>query len=350
MAHEWHAGVLSKSSWHGLETVENIPNVDTLIRRGEELGAWPVAIDSTDSFGGARVASGQALVGRYADGSSTILGTVSKGYQHLTTERWRELVRAAGDAGARPTGAFALRGGAKLLATFEVGESNGIRTQFCLADSFDRSTSVLAGLSSVRVVCANTLAAAMDFDGHTWGRVQHNANLPERTQALGEAIDVVVRKGGEVRAAYDAARERQLREAEYEAVMSVLFPVPAIGTNAKPAELAARTRAQNARTQADRAASRSENNDGGRTLATAWNAATWCIDRDAAGNAKKCASPLESMLFGSRGRRVEEVRALIEVVLRDGTTTLMEANEAHHVHGIDHAQIGRSLLEDMLAA
>lgn len=183
--------------------------------------------------------------------------------------------------------------------------------------------------------------------GHAWGRVQHNANLPERTESLGAAIDQVVRKGGEVRAAYEAARERVLREQEYEAVMAALFPVPELGATPKPAEVASRTRAQNARTQADRAAARRENNEG-RTLATAWNAATWVIDRDADGNAKRCSSPLESMLFGSRGRRVEEVRALVEVVLRDGTTELMEASEAHNVHGIDHEQIGRSLLDEML--
>ena len=90
----------------------------------------------------------------------------------------------------------------------------------------------------------------------------------------------------------------------------------------------------------------------GPTLASIWNAATWVIDRDVEGNARATRGDdrnrLDSMLFGSRADRVEEVRAVIEVVLRDGTVEKMDVAEAVS-HGIDNAQIGRSILEQMLA-
>lgn len=348
MAHEWHAGVLSQSSWHGLETVQALTGAHDLIAAGERSGAWPVAIDAVRNVGGARVAAGKALVGTYADGSRAVLGVASKGYTHLTPAQWRDLVMAAAAAGARPTGAFALRGGARVLATFEVGTSNGLRSQLCLADSFDRSTGVLAGGSSIRVVCANTLAAAMRRDGSTWGSVHHNSSLPEKVEALGEAVAEVVREGGEVRTMYERALDARLTRDAEEEVWALLFPVPELGAKPTPGELAAHTRARRAREEAQAAAQRAEN-DEGPTLATVWNGATWVVDRDAAGHAKRTSTPrLESMLFGSRGRRVEEIRAVVRVLLADGTEVDMEASEAR-ARGVDDAQIGRQLLADMLA-
>src|SRR5262245_44132194 len=92
MAHEWHAGVLTQSSWHGLETIGAMPDAKAMIAHGERCNAWPVDLEAralrTDD---GLVAPGQAIVGRYADGSRAALGVVSDKYTHLAAEQWRDL-------------------------------------------------------------------------------------------------------------------------------------------------------------------------------------------------------------------------------------------------------------------
>lgn len=349
MAHEWHAGVLSASSWHGLESVETMKTAEAMIAAGERSGAWPTQVGQFSLV--AQTGAGwlkierdmaKAVIGKYADGSERPLGVVGDRYTHTTPEGWRDLVKAAVAAGARPDGAFALRGGSRVLATFEVGEANGIRTHLCLADAFDGSLKLTAGSSAIRVVCANTLSAAMGDFRAKGTQLRHTSSLPEKMEALGEAIAESIKSGCAVKEAYGKAREAQLSKADAEAVLAALFPAP-------KEEGAKRSRALNLREDAIRAAARAENEEGP-TLATLWNAATWLVDRDEKGNARAArggADRLDSLLFGQRAKRIEEIRNIVEVVLKDGTTALVEAPEASKM-GVDDAQIGRSMLEDML--
>jgi len=54
------------------------------------------------------------------------------------------------------------------------------------------------------------------------------------------------------------------------------------------------------------------------------------------------------MLFGSRGKRVEEIRQVVEVVMRDGTVKEMSLAEAA-THDIDlPPAAGSSLLDELL--
>ncbi len=345
MAHEWHRGVLSASSWHGLESVEALPDAETLIRRGEETGAWPVAVDQLGirTVDGLEV-PGAAVVGRYRDGARIAYGAVGSRYRALEPSEWRATIEAAVRAGAKPAGAFSLRGGSRVLATFEIGQGEGIRHYLNLIDSFDGSLAHSAGGSSVRVVCANTLAAAQHADGHRAAKLRHTSSINDRSEALREAIEGHIQRGQEVSALYAEARRAELTRTEAEEVFALLFPEP--DETDKPATA---TRKINARRAAARAMRRPENAEG-KTLATLWNAATWLVDRDERGQTRKIkggGDMLDSMLFGSRGARIEEVRSIVRVVLRDGTEADMEAPVAAAA-GVSPDQIGRQLLADMI--
>lgn len=347
MAHEWYSGVLNQSSWHGLESVESLPDAATLIRRGEETGAYPLAINLRDmrTTDGLEV-PGKAVVASYLDGKQIAHSAVGDRYRPLDPREWRATIEAAVKVGAKPAGCFALRGGSRILATFEIPGGNdgtGLRNYFTIFDSMDGSLGHGAGGSTVRTVCANTLAAAMREGGFAFAR--HTASINDKAEDLRKAIEQHIKSGETVRELYKAAKETRLAKPDAEALFDTLFP--RADKDATP-QLA--TRLNNARVEAMRAMQRSENNEGP-TVATLWNAATWVVDRTETGRAKKArggSDMLDSMLFGSRGKRVEEIRALmVDVLMKDGTVKQMEAPEAV-AHGIDHRQMGKQLLADLL--
>ena len=346
MASEWFRGVLDASSWHGLEEVGVMADHDAMVAHGERSGAWPtsIAFDTVQTPGGL-VAPGRAVVASYAQHPDACLAVVGDRYRATTADEWRSLVKAATAAGARPTGAFALRDGSRVLATFEIGQTNGLRTQLVLADAFDGSMRVTCGFTSIRVVCANTLSAAMSKDGDGMARLRHTASLETKVNVLAESISAAVVSGDKVRASYHAAEQSRLTAAQASNVFDRLF-APA----APDADRAAKTKADNIRSDARRAMGRAENN-AGPTLATVWNAATWLVDRTVSGEARptRGGDALDSLLFGSRGERISEIQTIVELVMRDGTIQQMSASDALAT-GVDPRSIGRTVLDDMIAS
>lgn len=376
MSSNWYAGsfAIGESTWHHLETQAVMESAADMIRAGEESGAWPLAVslESMVTESGLAV-PGKGVVATYADGSRRCHKAMSDRYRYLDPKEWRATIEAAVKAGAKPIGAFALGGeppqkgerffkytspGGKILATFDIGRSgvNGGRfvNHLNLADSLDGSCSYVAGGSSIRVVCANTFAAWMGADGKSAAKIRHTASIGERAEVLREAIHEHVTSGESVAKAYMDARQVALTKPDIDELLNRLFPAP---PEADKTKALARARALNLQTEAAAAMLRPENVDGGPTLASLWNAATWMVDRSAdekTGEARLrgCrggADLLESMLFGSRGARVEKIRQIMITVLRpDGTEEEVTAAEAHAA-GIDHGQIGRAMLGEMLS-
>lgn len=345
MAHQWHRGILESSSWHGLEEVGAMPTAESMIDAGERSGAWPVALKSEPM---ATVAGlpvpGSAMVALYREHPAACLGVVGDRYRATATQEWRDLVRAAVCAGARPTGAFSLREGSRALATFEVGTSNGLRTNLLIADSYDGSMSLTCGTSSIRVVCANTMSAAMTKDGLGMAKIRHTASLEQKVNILAESIGIAIAQGEKVRSAYNRAEETRMSRASAQAAFDLLFPDAPEG-----ATTAAKTRAANARQEAMVAAAMPINN-AGPTLATLWNAATYLVDRRADGSARpvRSGSALDSMLFGARSERVQEIQKVVEIVMRDGTVqpmTIAEALEA----GVSSRQLAEQIIADAMS-
>lgn len=373
MSANWYAGsfAIGQSTWHQLESQVVMESAADMIAAGEQTGAWPIAVglESMTTESGLTV-PGKGVVATYADGSRRCHKAMSDRYRYLDPAEWRATIEAAVKAGAKPIGAFALGGetppkgesytspGGKILATFDIGATgiNGgqFRNHLNLADSMDGSCSYLAGGSSIRVVCANTFAAWMGADGKSAAKIKHTASIGERAEVLREAIHEHVTSGESVARAYKDARQVVLTKPDLEELLNQLYPAPPESDKTKAL---ARTRALNLQLETGAAMLRPENVDGGPTLASVWNAATWMVDRKA--NEKTGAAvhragrggadTLEAMLFGGRGARVERVRQIMIRVLRpDGSEEEVTAAEAHAA-GIDHGQIGRAMLGEMLS-
>jgi hypothetical protein len=200
------------------------------------------------------------------------------------------------------------------------------------------------GFSSIRVVCANTLSAAMSQNGADMAKLRHTASLETKVNVLAESIGKAVKSGDKVRAAYHAAEELRLSQAQAIDVFDRLFPKAA-----DDAEPTAKTRAENVRADARQAMANAVNN-AGPTLATLWNAATYLVDRTADGKARptRGGDALDSLLFGSRGERVSEIQTIVDLVMNDGSIKSVPAGDALAM-GVDKTQVGRKILDDMLA-
>lgn len=318
---------------------------DGMIDAGERTGAWPVSLESEELFTSSGLkAPRTGLRAMYRSHDPACVGVVGDRYRATTPHGWRDLMRAAVAAGARPTGAFSLREGSRVLATFEVGVSNGLRTQLLVADAFDGSMKLTCGTTSVRVVCANTLSRALSTDGSAMAALLHTASLETKVNALTASIGDAVKHGETVRAAYEAAEKTAMFRHEADKVFDLLFPEAPEGSTGRT-----RTIADNARQEA-RAAAAMPINNCGPTVATLWNAATYLVDRRGDGSTRETrgGDMLDSMLFGARARRVEEIQTIIEVIMRDGTVRPMCAAKAVE-EGVDRQIVGRKILEGMLA-
>lgn len=319
MAHEWDRGVLNQSSWHGLEEIGVFSDAASMIDHGERTGAWPVSVGMATltaflESAGVRlpVRDERAVVASYRNEVPRVVGINGGRYTATTPESWHSLVDAAVEAGAKPTGAFSLRDGRIVIGTFQVnGNQGGIVTNLLLADSFDGSSKLTVGTTSVRVVCANTLAASMRSDGAGMAQLRHSGDLAQKVQVLKGEIAGALKTGETLREMFRKAQDTTLDRARAQAVFDALFPeAPA---DSAPGVV---TRAENARSDARKAMAFAENALGP-NLATLWNAATYLIDRDATGTARALRSGdrLDSLLFGTRGKRVAEVQAVIADVM-----------------------------------
>jgi hypothetical protein len=349
MSHEWDRGMLNASSWHGLEEVGVMADAQAMITAGELTGAWPVSLYGDELFTAtSRLAAPMsAIVGRYAQHPERVLGVVGDRYRATACEEWRSLVQAACAAGAQPTGAFSLRDGSRVLATFEVGLANGLRTQLLIVDAFDGSMKLMCGFVTIRVVCANTLAVGLRRDGKDMAALRHTASLEEKVKLLAANIGQAVESSGKVRELYQRAEKVYLTEAAARTAFDALFP-----RAAKDASPRAVTMANKARREARAAAQLAVNKvgDGPCNLATLLNTGTWLVDRTAEGEFRDTrgeSDALESLLLGSRADRVQEIQGLVEVILKDGTVEKVTGHEAI-VMGIDPNLVGRELLKDHL--
>lgn len=340
MAHEWDRGVLTASSWHGLEEIGVMADDTAMIAHGERSGAWPLALSfETVHTASGLVAPGRAVVAKYLEHAPRCLAINGSRFNATTPESWRSLVKAAVAAGAKPTGCFSLREGTRILATFEVGHSNGVRTNLVMCDAFDGSMYLTGGFSSTRVVCANTLSVALRSDGDGMAKLRHTASLEEKINRLREGIASAIVSGDKVRDAYYKAEQTKLTKDQAIAVFDRLFPEAPEGSSKT-----AITRAENERNDGRRAMWDKVNNVGP-TLATIWNAATYLVDRNVDGSSRQTrgGDSLDSLLFGSRGERIQQIQETIDIVMNDGTIVAMNVEQATAVG------IGANMLGDLLS-
>ena len=348
MAHEWDRGILTNASWHGLEELGILVTAEDIIGAGELSGSWPVRVYEEPLLTSSGLTAPlRGIVADYRAHDSRVLGGVGKRFRATTPEEWRELVMAATKAGAKPTGAFSLRNGSRVLATFEVGEGNGLKNYLVLVDAFDGSMRLTGGFTSVRVVCANTLSAAMNCDGNGMAQLRHTASLEHKIIVMGNSIEGAIKTGQAIKDLYAQAEQTTLHRDDAMELLFKLFP-----DVDDDAALSAKTRVKNKQDEVLQAAMLPINRVGDNgTVATLWNAASYIVDRNVNGTFRKVrgGDRLDSMLFGTRAQRITEIeRIMVQVLRPDGTEVSMSVGQAVDA-GVPTCQIGGNIIDDILA-
>lgn len=353
-----HARIYRASSWHAEETgVEDCKTADEMIAHGERLGAFPVSVDTVPAsvqVDGQIVTSprDRLILARYSDHAPRIVGTCKGRWTDAGRENWRDLIRAAVDAGARPAGGFSLDDGRKLCATFETdrgpaGRMGEILSHVTFADCLDGSGHLQVIESDDRTVCCNTLRrnVVQARDNGALLQARHTRSIGSKVRSIADVLGEAVANARKIRDVYAERAERRLSKSEFEHLFNALWPEAGADASSH-----AKTRAENERNEAFWAIKRAEN-DVGNTVGTLQNGATWLVDREANGAARVPrggGSPLGSMLLGGMGDRVEQIETIIQVFMRDGSVQEVPASQALATPGIDPQIVGRAVLSDIL--
>lgn len=225
-----------QSAWHRLGTV--LPEEFTAEQalREANLGGWNV-----------RKALLQAVVdGQIVDvpdrravirtnpvtGQPEALGVVGSGFEHVQNEEQVDFLNALVDnTGAHLQTAGALRGGRQVFFTCKlpeamlVGGVDRVDLYLAVLNGHDGSMAFRAIASPVRVVCANTQAAALGSAAQSWS-TRHTKNAARAVEEARRSLQLAWRYSEEF--AHEAERmiQTELDNDEFERVIACVFGAP----------------------------------------------------------------------------------------------------------------------------
>lgn len=353
MSHEFAKGGMVSPSWHRSEILVKMATAEEMIHVGRSTGAWPMKIAKmplfwqdaeTGDYRCVRKQIGEGALCMYTDGTEDVHGIVGRRWHPCMPEEWDALIKTACDAGAVPDGAYSLRDGTRVIATFTLPASAGFENHMVICDAMDGSLRLCCGKSVIRVECANTLSACFSASGDAMAKLRHTASLKLKIAALQKSIEQGIASAQSIIEGYHKAEEMKLSLKDYERLFDYLNPLAA-----EDASPRAKTIANNNR-DAARAAAALKVNNVGQTLATLWNASTFLVDRTPDGKARDTrvdTDARDAILFGQRAKRIEEIQTIIQVVLRDGSVMNVPAPKALEM-GVASDQVGPAVLAGMI--
>lgn len=229
---------VGQTPWHGLGQALTIgAPIETWINEaGFNWSAQVAPVTYTDSQGRARNFEDKKIL--FRDDNGAPLSVVGDGYQIVQP---REVIEFFRDLTEREDWhlhtAGVLRDGRRLWAMASRGEAadivrgDRVTENLLLATSLDGSLATVAGLTAVRVVCANTLKLSLR-DGLTSKNGTKAARVSHRSAFDPQAIKRAIGVAGETFAAHvDAARtlaERQCSLEEARDVLRTIFGQPIV--------------------------------------------------------------------------------------------------------------------------
>ena len=157
---------------------------------------WPVTANTPDGFGSIPA---DGFVANVRTDTRCVLGVVSEKYRPFQNEEAFAFCDAlVGTKRAKCETAGALRGGRRVWMllklpddTLRAGPDDVIEPYLLLYNSFDGSSCLRALLTSIRVVCQNTLNLALRQGQHSGIAIPHRGDLQQRVQDARFALGLV---------------------------------------------------------------------------------------------------------------------------------------------------------------
>jgi len=224
---------VGETPWHGLGIpLNNPPTIeDAIVLAGLD---WTVSkhqlyYDARDDG-----ATSLTKVPRHAvlrDTDNAYLGTVGKNWtplQNVDAFKFFQPFLDSGDASLETAGS--LRKGKHVWVLAKINSDpvsivgdDVIYKYLLLANGHDGSMAVTPGLTPIRAVCANTLAAALEGDELKAIRIVHGVNVKANTMMVRETIDLIDRQFTATAEIYQELAKRQINKSDLELFVKKTF-------------------------------------------------------------------------------------------------------------------------------
>ena len=207
MAHEFESGfMVGEPAWHGLGNL--IPKDKRLTIKEAiesagltwEVGLLPLQIASSPETVKLKMANrGVRANCVYRKSDNSILGVVGPGYtpyQNYELFDWFKPFIDSGEAEFHTAGS--LKEGRVVWAlaqlqrkAMEIAKGDSVKKFLLLSNSHDGTHAIRVGFTPIRVVCANTLAAAFSAKDSNLIRAKHRKNVSTSMDKIRETINIV---------------------------------------------------------------------------------------------------------------------------------------------------------------
>ncbi len=217
--------------WHGLGTrVEDVLTWrEAIVAAGLD---WTVRLEPVYRRRGETFAESRLAHFTVREQDGTVLGVVGPGYQVVqNAEAFQFLDDVVDDSRPKYETAGSLRGGRKVWALarlpreIRIGGIDEVIPYLLLVNAHDGSHSLMVAVTPVRVVCMNTLNAALRGTRRMW-KTAHYGDIRGRVQAARETLGLAF----EYLDAFEEVAERlcgvTLTDAELRAFARAVFPDP----------------------------------------------------------------------------------------------------------------------------
>ncbi|MHA4820139.1 DUF932 domain-containing protein [Streptomyces aculeolatus] len=236
------AGFISarKDAWHRLGTVTTDTFTAAEAMDKARLGGWNVrtaplstTTDSPDGPVTVPVLGSYATVRTHPEtGVPEPLGVVGPGYMPVQNETHCDLLDAlVGESGAHFETAGSLHGGRQVFVTLKLPRTmkfqgrDHLDLYVAALNSHDGSSAFRLIVTPVRIVCANTQAAALSTARASFS-IRHTSGAQGRILAAREALDLTWQYADAFEEEASAMIEAELDREEFDNIIGRLYPEP----------------------------------------------------------------------------------------------------------------------------
>lgn len=292
----------NSTPWHGLgERVASLTSVDAAITAGNL--DWTVGLSPMFLADGRQVPDRRAVI---RDTDAAILGTVGSRYTPIQNrEGFGVLDEACRRHGVTIETVGALGQGervfmlAKLPTDITVGDGDDVRGYFLLSMAHDGTGSFYGRPTPIRVVCQNTLNAAVRANVPDVIRLRHTKSAPQQIKQAETLVTTMIAALEQTGETFATLAAKRLSAREVQQYIARVFPLPAGET--QPSGVLRNKRDAVAElvrvgVGADLAGARG---DGSTTVWGAYNAVTEYFDHVRPASTSNVTAANTSALFGS---------------------------------------------------
>ena len=220
-------------AWHRLGTVTTDCLTAADVMKVAYLGGWDVRKEALQA-----VPSGAGVPNKWAttrihpkSGQREVLGMVGKSYQVVQNEQACDLLNFIVDAtGAHFETAGSLRGGREVFVTMKLPDSmmvagiDAMDLYLAMCTSHDGSRLARVLCTPVRIVCANTQAAAFDNNVGEYA-FSHSGDIEGKLTEIRDALKLVPAYLDQFQAEAEKMIEKQLEWEQLQRISDELWPL-----------------------------------------------------------------------------------------------------------------------------